>query len=661
MAFFSLFKRNRKSSITLRQELWLAILVVILVGFISSLLISTYSAKNYFSSQLYLKNVDNANNLALMISQLEKDPVSLELLISATFDTGHYQRIELQDPTGEVIAKRVFSGDFDTSTPDWFHHLYHLDVAPGVSQVNDGWSQFGTVFLESHSQYTEQALWQSAVRLFFSFLLVAIVACIASSYFLSRILRPLDDVVYQASELGNKRFIKSKVPHTYEFARLVSSMNQLSSRFSQIIKEDKKRLEEFRFKSQHDELTGLANREYFSATLEAQLKQSEDHAHGALFLFRVMNLDQISERLGRVEMVDFLRRFTKTLILFLEENEDRFSENHIARMSHTDFTVLLTDIDDLKLLSERILQLHKTLVSEYQGVDLAVPHSCTFIESKDTRFTLLKRVDNLLKVASSEQTTQAELTDNKNKSELFDNPDSWREAIEQALDNDDLDIMLYPVTSFNGKLLHNQLTLSLLLNGELYRHGYYYHWAKRLKLLSRLDWGIIKYLVRVFDEREDLKLISVELSEETLLDDSALAAILTYLLAFPDLAKHICFDIKESIAVAELKIFRDFCGQVNSMGAKVALKRVGSAFTKLDKLQELGLEMIKVDSIYGHNISYSQDNQTFLRGVCSMAHSIGIKVIAEGVNNPDDLTMLQSLGFDGVVSQPTDETVEQDN
>ncbi|MFM9597445.1 hypothetical protein ACKI1O_49925, partial [Streptomyces scabiei] len=89
------------------------------------------------------------------------------------------------------------------------------------------------------------------------------------------------------------------------------------------------------------------NREYFSATLEAQLKQSEDHAHGALFLFRVMNLDQISEQLGRVEMVNFVRRFTKTLILFLEENEDRFSENHIARMSHTDFTVLFTDVEDL--------------------------------------------------------------------------------------------------------------------------------------------------------------------------------------------------------------------------------------------------------------------------------------------------------------------------
>eukprot|EP01093_Parvamoeba_rugata_P000977 TRINITY_DN1118_c0_g1_i1.p1 TRINITY_DN1118_c0_g1~~TRINITY_DN1118_c0_g1_i1.p1 ORF type:complete len:662 (+),score=134.05 TRINITY_DN1118_c0_g1_i1:1720-3705(+) len=657
MSFISLFKRNKR--ITLRQELWLAILVVIIIGFVSSVLISTYSAKHYFTSQLYLKNVDNANSLALMLSQLHKDPVELELLISATFDTGHYQRIELQNPQGETIIKRVFSGEFDTSAPDWFHHFYHLQVMPGIAQVSDGWQQFGTLYLESHSQYTEQALWESAVRLFFSFFIVAIIACIASAYFLRRILRPLDDVVEQANALGDKRFIKSKVPNTYEFARLVSSMNLLSTRFSRIIKEDKRRLEEFRFKSQHDELTGLANREYFSATLEAQLQQSKEHAHGALFLFRIVNLDQISEQVNRVEMVDFLRRFTQTLVLFLESNEDRFSESHIARLSHTDFAVLVTDTDDIEGLSAQALQQHQALVADYSQINLAITHACSYIEREDSRFTLLKRVDNLLKVAITQPQMQAQVNNNKQRNELFSDADSWREAIEHALDTNALDVLLYPVKSFSGKLLQNQLSLSLLLNGELYRSGYYYQWAKRLQLLARLDWGLIKYLVSVFEQRDDLNQISVELSRETLLDDSAVAAILTYLVAFPKLAEHICFDVRESIVVSEFALFKDFCIQAKSMGAKVALKRVGPAFNKIKKIHELGLEIIKIDSVYGHNISYSQDNQTFLRGICSVAHSIGIMVIAEGVKNPEDQKTLQALGFDGFVSQPVDDEKQE--
>ncbi|MBD0410498.1 bifunctional diguanylate cyclase/phosphodiesterase [Pseudoalteromonas distincta] len=651
MASFSLSKYLKKRKITLRQELWIALLIVIFVGFISSVLISTNSAKSYFSTQLYLKNVDNASSLALMISQLDKDPVELELLVSATFDTGHYKRIELQNPNGEVIVKRTFTDELKATAPQWFRAVYGLNVQPGVGQVNNGWQQFGTLFIESHSQYAEQALWESALKLFFSFLIVAFFACIVSAYFLSRILKPLDDVVYQANAFGEKRFIKSSVPRTFEFARLVQSMNQLSTRFSRIIKEDNKRLEELRFKSQHDELTGLANREYFGATLEAHLQKSKDHAHGALFLFRVVNLDRVSEEVGRVEMVNFLRRFSQMLVSFLESNQEHFSENYIARISHSDFTVLFSDIDDIQAISERILLMHQSFVEEYKNVKLAIPHSCTYIQKGDTRFDVLKRADELLKSSGKQSDVQAKVAQIKQESELFDNATSWKNAIEEALNNNNLEINAYPVTSFTGPVMQNQLGLSLKLGGQVYRASYYYQWANRLKLLARLDWGLIKALVAHYSIEPPSELISVELSAQTLLDDAALASILTYLSAFPDLASKICFDIRESIAVSEIEIFKDFCEQARCMGAKVALKRVGPEFTKIYKIQEFGLEMIKVDSVYGHNISYSQDNQTFLRGVCTLAHSIGIKVVAQGVTSQDDIDTLINLGFDGVIKE----------
>ena len=651
MASFSLSKYLKKRKITLRQELWIALLIVIFVGFISSVLISTNSAKSYFSTQLYLKNVDNASSLALMISQLDKDPVELELLVSATFDTGHYKRIELQNPNGEVIVKRTFTDELKATAPQWFRAVYGLNVQPGVGQVNNGWQQFGTLFIESHSQYAEQALWESALKLFFSFLIVAFFACIVSAYFLSRILKPLDDVVYQANAFGEKRFIKSSVPRTFEFARLVQSMNQLSTRFSRIIKEDSKRLEELRFKSQHDELTGLANREYFGATLEAHLQKSKDHAHGALFLFRVVNLDRVSEEVGRVEMVNFLRRFSQMLVSFLESNQEHFSENYIARISHSDFTVLFSDIDDIQAISERILLMHQSFVEEYKNVNLAIPHSCTYIQKDDTRFDVLKRADELLKSSGKQSDVQAKVAQIKQESELFDNATSWKNAIEEALNNNNLEINTYPVTSFTGPVMQNQLGLSLKLGGQVYRASYYYQWANRLKLLARLDWGLIKALVAHYSIEPPSELISVELSAQTLLDDAALASILTYLSAFPDLASKICFDIRESIAVSEIKIFKDFCEQARCMGAKVALKRVGPEFTKIYKIQEFGLEMIKIDSVYGHNISYSQDNQTFLRGVCTLAHSIGIKVVAQGVTSQDDIDTLINLGFDGVIKE----------
>lgn len=311
--------------------------------------------------------------------------------------------------------------------------------------------------------------------------------------------------------------------------------------------------------------------------------------------------------------------------------------------------VLFSDTTNLNVLSERVLRQHEPLLLDYPNIDLALPHSCSYIEADDSRFTVLKRVDDLLKVVTKEQGTQANINNNKQQEELFVDADSWQKAIEIALDNNDLDVMVSQVKRFSGELIQNQLSLGLLLNGEFYRSGFYYHWARRLKLLARLDWGLIKHVINVYDSRDDLNMISFELSQETLLDDTAVAAILTYIAAFPTLAKHICFDVRESIAVNQFTAFKDFCLQAKGVGAKVGLKRVGAEFTQLRKVQELGLEIIKVDSVYGHNISYNLDNQTFLRGICSLAHSIGITVVAEGVKNPDDQIMLKSLGFDGLI------------
>lgn len=639
---------KRKKTITLKQELWIAILVVIIIGFISSLLISTSSAKDYFTAELKMKNVDNANSLALMLSQMDKDPVEIELLLSASFDTGYYQRIELKDPNGETIIKRAFKGELVLDAPSWFRHLYSLEVAPGIALVSDGWQQYGTLYVESHSQHTQDALWQSSVHLFFSFLAVAVVACIASAYFLSKILSPLSDVMRQAIALGEKRFIKSKVPRTYEFAKLVSSMNLLSTRFSRIVKEDRQRLEEMRFKSQHDDLTGLANREYFNATLDTFLDNTQ--GHGALFLFRVVNLDELTEQVGRVEMVEFLRLFSQSLVAFLESNEDSFRESHIARMSHVDFLVLFSDVSDLTLLSDNILQSHQQLVAQYAQVDLAVSHSCSLVTTNDTRGALLKRVDSLLKVAISKPGCNAHFTVDGTAELRNDDLNFWRETIESALKENQLEIALYPVTSFSDVLLQQQISLSLLLKGEKYGIGFYYQWAHKLQLLARLDWSLMKLMIKQYGELTDGALLGMELSADTLHDDMAVASILTGLCAYPELAKRICFEVRANTAIKDLPLFRRFCSQVHSIGAKVALKRVGAEFTKLTKIQELGLEMIKVDSVYCHNISFNDSNQSFLRGVCSLAHSLGIKVVAEGVKNPSDQSTLKGLGFDGVVA-----------
>lgn len=64
---------------SLSKQLWLTISLLLALAFGGSFVVSAYTAKRYLETQLFLKNNDNAASLALALSHVENDPVTLEL------------------------------------------------------------------------------------------------------------------------------------------------------------------------------------------------------------------------------------------------------------------------------------------------------------------------------------------------------------------------------------------------------------------------------------------------------------------------------------------------------------------------------------------------------------------------------------------------------
>ena len=89
---------------SLFRQLWLAIIASTVIAFAGSFLASMLTARHYLSQQLTIKNNDNAASLALSMSQMEKDPITIELQIAAVFDSGQYAMVRLSSPEGKVPA-----------------------------------------------------------------------------------------------------------------------------------------------------------------------------------------------------------------------------------------------------------------------------------------------------------------------------------------------------------------------------------------------------------------------------------------------------------------------------------------------------------------------------------------------------------------------------
>src|SRR5690606_21569406 len=173
--------------------------------------------------------------------------------------------------TGEQYSRRV---------PAWFSQRMSIDVRPGGAKIQDGWQQYGTIALQSHSHYAIEALWASTLQLLRWFLIAAVVAGIVGTLILKTITRPLRSVIQQAEAIGQRLFVTSTEPKTHEFRRLVQAMNRLSLSVKTMLDQETRKLEQLQQNAQHDPVTGLANREHFLNMLESTLTR-EDSATSA--------------------------------------------------------------------------------------------------------------------------------------------------------------------------------------------------------------------------------------------------------------------------------------------------------------------------------------------------------------------------------------------
>jgi len=83
------------------------------------------------------------------------------------------------------------------------------------------------------------------------------------------------------------------------------------------------------------------------------------------------------------------------------------------------------------------------------------------------------------------------------------------------------------------------------------------------------------------------------------------------------------------------------------LGCRLGIEHFGRQFSEIGRLHGIGLDYLKVDGSFIRAIDTHTGNQTFIKGLCSIAHNIGLTVIAEGVQTVEELAILPELGFDG--------------
>ncbi len=630
---------------SLIKQLWIGIIVMLLLAMGGSFGISLLSAKHYLEEQLHLKNLDNANSLALSLSQIEKDPVTLQLLISAQFDTGHYEYIILTDPQNKTLIERRYDGEKNNTelqhVPQLFIQLVDLGAAPGVAQVQDGWQQYGTLTIKSQSRYAAQALWNSTTQLFGWFFIAALMSGVLGTIFIKFISDPLDGVIKQAEAISERRFITSDEPKTKEFQRLVRAMNLLSHSVKVMLEKETRQLEKLRKESHLDELTELPNRNHFLNLLESFLKR-EDSSTGVVAIARVLNLAELNNQLGRAATDHALIQIAGVLHQVLE----RYPGSHAGRLNGSDFMIVISSNPSADAIGAELSEQFNNQLQMHNLLALQLPiAACTFTTGSEPK-ELLHKLDGALAQAELKG-NRALITLNSHHYPLAHrNLNGWRDAISVALDKDQLQLAEFSVKNAVGEIIHREAPVRMYLDEQWQQAGYFIPWAARLSMMPAIDLSVIKAALDKLTTATTA--IAINISADSLCNANFREQALKLLTNRLPTIDPLWIEFPESCALRHMAELRSFTSSLRTAGCRVGLEHIGIEFTKIRELQDSGFHYLKIDSALVRDINANPVNQTFIQGLCNIGHSLGMVMIAEGVCSEAEKEKIFKLGIDAI-------------
>lgn len=624
------------------RQLLIAIVMSSVLALVGSLISSTLSTRAYLIEQLRVKNQDNASSLALTLSQTADDPVKVELAMAAQFDSGNYKLVRFTDANGKTVMEKM-ADDEVTEVPALFVALVPIAVPEGHAKVTSGWKQLGSVTLASQSAYAYKSLWQSTLRMSLTMLAACLISCYLGAMILRRIKRPLDQVVEQAKAITEKRFITIPEPKVPELSSLASAMNLTVQRIKAMFEEEAHRLESVRREANYDGLTGLPNRNSFMTQLKEAL-HTEETAFGACMFLRVAKLADINRVQGRAITDQIIRTISKHIHAYSEKMQDSLA----GRLNGSDFALLIPGDDPISVAQSLMDEVVRDVGQYCEGGFCASIGMAQYYKGIPMP-TLLGQIDMALADAEAQANNAVRMADTSNTLQTPTTMEGWAALIRKAIDNRYMYLLSFPVGGCAAGMLHREGPLRIR-DGEdapWIPAGKFLPVADRLGLSDALDLAAVELGLKALHKDTALVGYAVNLSASSLKVSTFVPALKKLVQSFPEPQRRLWLELPEAGVFKAFDEFRELCLALKDTGVKLGIEHFGRQFDQIGRLHDLGLDYLKVDASFIRDVHQNPGNASFLKGLVSMAHGIGVLVIAEGVLLPEEMATLQEIGFDG--------------
>ncbi|MDH5765631.1 MAG: EAL domain-containing protein [Gammaproteobacteria bacterium] len=401
----------------------------------------------------------------------------------------------------------------------------------------------------------------------------------------------------------------------------------------------------------HDALTNLPNQTFFKERLTHALKVSEHlDNNNVVIKLDIDRFKVINESLGHDTGDVLLIQLAGLLNQRVQEGDT------VSRISADEFAILLEGVKSQEEVVRVVNSIRSSLAEkpfDLNGEEVHVSLSMGIAMSPEDAI----KADNLVQCANK---AMSRAKSNGGNQECFYSADMDKRAhdrlsmerdLRAALIKDELEIYYQPQMSIKSREI---VSAEALVRWNHPQHGVvspmrFIPLAEETGLISELGkWVIDKTVAQAscWHEQGYNMRIGVNLSAKQFMQDDLVKDIESILNKNKFAAKFLDLEITERIAMQDAANSIDKMHQLKELGVNISLDDFGTGYSSLGYLSEFPLDVLKIDQSFVRGIRGKEGDGTIAGAVIAMAKSMGLEVIAEGVESDIQFEFLKWHGCD---------------